>query len=188
MNNEELWYWYCLVEKYKTCGVTRSQFAKKHQVSEKKLCNMINRLRYNSENSPDLYAKSIAIGRMYLASSESVKDFASNNNVSESFINHIAIHIRYIDKIEKLKKEKGANIMNFIKVPMQALDSDSIDTDKGKDTVSESLSVVKPTPMQEIVEKKNDIEIIISKGVKVLISPNIDSMKIIKIIELLKDL
>jgi hypothetical protein len=43
-------------------------------------------------------------------------------------------------------------------------------------------------PEHEVVEKQNDIEIIISKGVKVSISPNIDSMKIIKIIELLKDL
>lgn len=55
-----------------------------------------------------------------------------------------------------------------------------------KDSVSE-FSTLKE-PQEEFVEKQNDIELIITKGVKVIISPNIDSMKIIKIIELLKDL
>jgi hypothetical protein len=52
----------------------------------------------------------------------------------------------------------------------------------------EPIREIAPIQHHDVIEAQNDIEITITKGVRVLISPSLESMKIIKIIELLKDL
>ena len=72
------------------------------------------------------------------------------------------------------KHKEDKSFMNFVKVNTEP-------------KVIENTEVkILPTPLH--VESKNDIEIVINKGVRVLISPNIEPMQMIKIIELLKDL
>lgn len=83
-------------------------------------------------------------------------------------------HLNCTEQLSKLKNSQVDSPMKFVQITRE------------KDSVSE-FSTLKE-PQEEFVEKQNDIELIITKGVKVIISPNIDSMKIIKIIELLKDL
>jgi hypothetical protein len=55
-------------------------------------------------------------------------------------------------------------------------------------TLQSNFPAIQDSQPAEVIEPQNDLEIIIGKGVKVSIAPNIDTMKVVKIIEFLKDL
>ena len=81
-------------------------------------------------------------------------------------------HLRYLEVINRIK-------LNLDKSP-------PVNEEMTFRQVISSSPVVIPEP--EVIQAKNDIELTITKGVRVICSPNLDSMKLIKIIELLKDL
>ena len=54
--------------------------------------------------------------------------------------------------------------------------------------VQQNQIIQSAEPKQEVLKEKNDVELIISKGVKVVVSPEVGADKLIRIIELLKDL
>lgn len=68
-----------------------------------------------------------------------------------------------------------------------------------EDNVDEPMSFIKapaviptqpitPIPQQELIAKKNSIEISISEGIRVLVDEGVCSTKILKIIDLLRDI
>jgi hypothetical protein len=171
-SKDEVWYWYGVMEQFETSGMRQKEYCDQYDVHYKKFCSMRYRIIYKRDTHPELYKKLLPIGRKYLESGAAASKFAKEHDVTMNLLSEVGTHIGYLDLIEEIKHEKEPAKMNFIKVPNpQSLPSHTVES-----------------PEPEIVEKQNDIEIIISKGVKVSISPNIDSMKIIKIIELLKDL
>ena len=55
-------------------------------------------------------------------------------------------------------------------------------------TVQSNFPDIQDSQPAEVIAPQNEVEIIIAQGVKVSIAPNIDTMKVVKIIEFLKDL
>lgn len=166
---QEIWEWYERLEEFKSSGMQPKEYCDEYKCEYKKFCNMRYRIDYKRETHPDLYNRLLPLGRMYLSSGQTASVFAKNHKIEPRHLSEIVTHIGYIDIIQEFIEKKEEKPMKFIQVP--------------------TINLPMPTPQEpEIVEKQNDLEIIISKGVKVSIAPNIDSMKIIKIIELLKDL
>jgi ABC-type ATPase with predicted acetyltransferase domain len=175
-DHDEIWGWHLQIEKFKTTGMTGSKYCNTHGIDKKKFSNMSYRILYKKVNDPVLYKKLIEEAKRYLASGIRPSVFARENNLNPSVLSETVTHLGYLEIIENKRKEKENQPMTFHPVPASI------------QRIIPKTLIVEPEPEQEVVEKQNDIEIIITKGVKVSISPNIDSMKIIKIIECLKDL
>lgn len=159
------------MQDYQKSGVIQTQFCKANNIDYKVFCNMRFRIIYKRDSEPELYKKLMSLGREYMALgySKGAAEYAQKHKVNPRHLSEVATHIGYLDMIEELRAEKEPAPMKFVQVQHQG-------------------NLQAPVQEPEIVEKQNDLEIIIAKGVKVSIAPNIDSMKIIKIIELLKDL
>lgn len=170
-DHDEIWYWHLKVEEFIESGMAPKAFCESRELDYKKFSNMRYRIEYKRITHPDMYKKNVPIARRYIASGIPASKFAKDNNIDVRILSELVTHLGYVDIIENMKNgiKKEPETMNFIQVP--------------------SINLPMPTPPEpEVIEPQNDLEIIIAKGVKVSISPNIDSMKIIKIIELLKDL
>lgn len=102
-------------------------------------------------------------------------------NTNKSEVSLYKRHMYYRKVIENYEKQnievKENPSMNFIKVPEKPIPK-----------LKKELEIIKQEPEPELIEKQNDIELIISNGVRVIIPPNFRAISVIKIIELLKDL
>jgi hypothetical protein len=181
LSHNEIWYWHLRIEEFNATDLKPKEFCDKYDVEHKKFGNMRYRIEYKSKTNPELYVKQAAIARKYMASGQSISKFAKEHKIDLRILSELNTHLGYVDIIEKLKQnppshryepesqDKTEKRMNFIQVPTR-------------------LPERVPDPPAPSLENKNDIELIISKGVKVIVAPEVSSEKLIKIIELLKEL
>ncbi len=168
-SDEEIWYWYERIEEMKKSGFGIKPWCDKNDVDYKIMSNMIFRLCWKSRTDLKTYEKIVPITRKFMESGAPMSKFCRAHGVDIKLVKECATHLNYLDILYKIKAQKEQSPMNFVQIP--------------------TINLPMPTQQEhEVLEKQNDLEITITKGVKVSISPNIDSMKIIKIIELLKDL
>lgn len=170
-NGDDLvWEWYLIIEDFKKSGLKARKYSIKNNLNHQKFCNFLFRIVYKSHTNPEWYKNMVTIVRKYMETGGSRDDFAKNNGINRTHLCQMVTHLNYVDLIEDLKYKKGLKNMNFIEVQ--------------NPTPKKEIIVSEP----EVIDARNDIELIISKGIRVIIAPGIESMKIIKIIELLKDL
>jgi hypothetical protein len=179
-SEQETFYWHKRIEEFISSGSdNKVTFCKDNNLDPKKFSNLYYRIYHPLLQDKSYRDKMLRLAKEWPNSGLSQHAFAKKNNVHHNKLSQYVSHVRSWEIIERLEKENAtpedATPMNFIQVPNK-----SLAVAKKQEEFSEAE--------QEVIEKQNDIEIIISKGVKVSISPNIESMKIIKIIELLKDL
>ena len=185
-SDEEVWHWHQHLQQFKASGMTPAMYCRTHKLNDKTFSNLKFRMEYIKDSNPELYAHWVPITRQYMASAQSAAEFAKEHKIPINKLCEMGTHLAYVDVVERLKLEKEDASMQFIQVPNpRAIRSESAAQNPYPDRLpAESAQSAEP----EVIQPQNDLEIIISKGVKVSISPNIDTMKIIKIIELLKDL
>ncbi len=167
--DEELWRYYLAIEEYPNQDLSRSEYCKKHNLTAQRFCSLQLHLHHKSRTQPGVYAKLMPLGREYLNSDLTLAQFSARHNVKATDISGMRTHLNYIDRIEAIKKRKHQEELHFIQVP------------NGK-----QLQVIEPEA--DVVEGRNCVELIIQKGVKVIVAPEVGADKLIKIIELLKDL
>ncbi len=165
-SNEEVWLWYNHILEQEASGINGKQWCERNSVDYKTFCNYTWRINWKSKTDREMYDRIAPLAREYLNSGKPMSKFCREHKADIKLLTQCATHLNYVDLIDRLKAKKEPQSMNFIQVP------------------AVQARVQEP----ELVEKQNDIEITITKGVRVSIAPNIDPMKIIKIIELLKDL
>lgn len=180
ISDNDIWFWYCAIKEQKESEISANTYCKLKTLDYKKFTNLRYRIFYTEHLRPDEYQMLIKIGRESINSPMRAGLFAKIHNISKAKLSEVKTHILYKDAIDRLKIERNtleSQEMSFIKVaPAQKVI-----------IPAPQYSFPVPVPA-EIMEAQNDIELVITKGVKVMISPQVDSMKIIKIIELLKDL
>ncbi len=170
--DKELWKWYILLEKHRTYGGTIAMFCADNGVSPKNFWNARYRIEYKFYSDPVYYAKLLPIAELYTKETNGIRVCAVNNDVPAGDLRSMVYHLNTLERIERLKLKYGTS-SNLIEKPM------------------DFFQVPRPEyqePTSELLVKRNDIELNISIGVKVVVSPEISSEKLIKIIELLKDL
>lgn len=168
-DHDEIWYWHQKIQEFHDSGMAPKEYCTEYEIDYKKFSNMRYRIEYKRSTHPDLYQQYVPIARKYMKSGVPASKFAKAHNMDIRILSEMVTHLGYLDIIENYKEKEEGKPMQFHQISMP----------------SGGVPVIQE---QEVLEKQNDIEIMITKGVKVSISPNIDSMKIIKIIELLKDL
>ena len=177
LSDDDIWFWYSAIIEQQEGELSSPTYCKERFLDYKKFTNMRYRMFYIEHARPDEYNFLVKMGREHMSNPVSISEFCKKNKIDRTKLSEIKTHLLYKEAIERLKIERGskeAETMNFVQL---------------KSPEKPQMVVLSPPPQEhEVVEAQNDIELVITKGVKVMISPQVDSMKIIKIIELLKDL
>ncbi len=169
-----LWYWY--IEEQFTGTLPATKYCEKNNLNYKKFCNTKRQQHFLKHTDPKGYQKWLGIHEEFVMSGLAIGKFCAANNVNQSLLSAVGTHIRYNEYIQDLLAEQGGQQppkMSFLPIKKQ-----------------ENPKPIQPaiTSNPEVVEARNDIEITVTKGVKVIISSHLDSPTIIRIIDLLKDL
>ena len=180
LDSEEIWKWYTIVT---YCINTRQVESKYCQDNGLNYSTYVSRKRIilsHKYTKPNQYEKDVNFYNEFKKTDMSCVDFCNRDDCKISGFNanrlsHIINHIKVIEIIEKFKREgrlvEQEDPMNFLPVKPK---------------------VNRIVPNQEISHSfesaQNEIELKIKEGIRVIISSNVESRKIIKIIELLKDL
>lgn len=173
-SDEDIRFWYQHICKYRESGLTRIAYINRENIDAKKFHNMLHRISRNTDT--DRYRKLSEIGRKYInEGNRNSGAFAKQHGILKRDLCDMVTHLKYQDIIERVQREKDSG-MQFIEIPQKEI------------TIKEESIAATLSPEADVIQPQNDIEIVISKGVRVCISPSIDSTNIIKIIELLKDL
>lgn len=173
--DEQIWKYYQLLLEYPNQELSRSEFCKKHKLDTLKFANFKMHFFHKSVIDPELYARLVPIGRAYLENDIPLHEFAKQQGVRPSIVAGLRTHLNFVDRIEAIRQKKEVG-MNFIKIPA---------------IPARPPAEYHPVAVQqeaEVVEARNCVELIIQKGVKVIVAPEVGADKLIKIIELLKDL
>lgn len=177
LSDEEIWFWYQSLCEQRDSGENGGIYCTKNNLDYKKFSNMRYRIFYIQNTRPQEYAKFMEYGKLFLDYPGNIKSFCKEMNVNQLKLGEMNTHIAYISAIDRTRKKKESNSeepeMRFVALKPAEV----------------RQPLIRFNPLEaDVIESKNDIELVITKGVKVIISPSIDSSKIIKIIELLKDL
>lgn len=165
---EDIWKWHLIMEDYLESGLTQADYCKRNDIIYRDFTNMYYRIVFKSRGNPEEHKRLIPIARECMRAGVAVATYAKKVGEDRIILNSAVMHLRCLDTIKEMKAEKTEEKpeMKFI-------------------AVNPERNV---SAQAEVIEPQNDIELTISKGIKVSIAPNIDSMKIVRIIELLKDL
>lgn len=173
--DEEIYLWYGYIKDSRDKNITGKHYCEIHNLSYKKFSNMKQRLQYKKFSNPDSYEK------LYKAVIESItknigpkdiRNLCIKHNICFQHFSEMKTHLRYLEVVEKMK--------------IKADKKSSVAAEMTFRQIQPSNPAVIDEP--EIIQARNDIELTIINGVRVICSPELDSMKLIKIIELLKDL
>lgn len=166
LSDEEIFHCYTTIEDQKKSGLKLKTYLKMHGLNEHYFKNF----KYKMNFGIDPEKKELVLKvKNLLESGCSSKKGYKQLGVSRSQFDCAVAYLKYISAIECIKQQEGESQspMNFIAI-------------KNTSPPQE--------PRIEVIEKKNDIELNIGDGVKVIVSSELDSTKILKIINFLKDL
>lgn len=167
IDDDEVWHWYNIINECNASGLNPKKFCEKRGYDYAMFCSRHSRIVWKSKTDPEMYAKVVPLGRKFLESGMRPSDFVKIHDIDIKTLSTLATHLNYLNAIEEIKSQKEPRSMQFIQIPN---------------------SPQVPTIETEVVKKQNDLELIISKGVKVTVAPEVGADKLIRIIELLKDL
>ena len=198
-SDDEVWFWYTAIKHVRDNNLRISKWCAQNKVEESKMWSMIYRIEWKSISDPDNYKELMRFVRQYCdippinarghRPTAVTSEFLRRNPISKKELENGVTHLSYLNLIDRLKSERGEPKfepqkpnMNFIEVPTLTLNSG------GSPVPVVPIDEQMPSARPVIEPKQNDIELIVSKGIRVIVSPSIDSLKIVKIIELLKDI
>lgn len=179
-SDQEIWEIYLKTEDQKKSGLSGAEYCRKHNMDYKQFVNDLYKVDFIRFSKPEQYNCLMDLVEKYHQSEESRTDFIKRNNIKQSHFIVALTHKKYLDVIERMKNQQvdqEEKQMTFIPLRNEPLK---------QAIVSETTRTPEPEP--EVLEAKNSVELIIDKGVRVIVSPEVPPMKLIKIIELLKDL
>lgn len=205
ISDDELWFYYW---HYQNCKEqVNNRYCRERGIDYEKFYRFSIRYIYKQYSDPVGYEELVAQHKEYISSGMGLSRFCDNNSLLASRLSNTGTHLVYLEKIERLKLTRDMSIepifFNKSKTSKKHKKTRIVSVltpDESKEMTFFNIPNSTHTPSlpsskkgwafdkQEVVEAKNDIEIVISKGVKVILSPSIESQTIIKIIELLKDI
>lgn len=181
LNREYVLKWYKIFKDFEKSGQSRLEYCKTNNLKYPDLHAITYRFYSKSKSDPQWYAKYVPIALKFMNSMENRAEYAARHNLTITQLSELCTHLRYLqfvkENFDENPLENTEEPMSFLKVPAH---------------IPISVPVVNlpymPPKEPEVIPARNNIELVITKGVKVIVSPELASEKLIKIIELLKDL
>lgn len=177
-SNTEIKFWYDMVVKYQGSSMPFEYFCKKEGINYKTLKNWMYRMNPWTMKFKDKKEEEIQLAELCIAEEQNHESFCKYNKMDIRRLKRVITYINYMKKINvNYNEQKESKEENPV---IKSLEP----TEKTMKFVE-----VEPDPVhQELITPKNDLELIISKGVKVSVSSEISSEKLITIIEFLRNL
>lgn len=169
---DEILYWHKQIIEQINSGESAKKYCEQRGLHHKKFSNMKYRIAYSCKNDKKMYAEYVAHARELRKSGLPIGKFCSLHGVNRYTLGEMIMHLKYKDIIDSYKPQQEEPKMNFIQIP----------------SVQGALARPPIAVEAEVMKKQNDVELIISAGVKVVVAPEVGADKLIRIIELLKDL
>lgn len=199
ISDNEVWHWHKVFEDYEGSKLRACDYCRKNNIEYRKFNNMRRAFMHQRETNPMQYKLMMELANQCNASNLPVSIFAKKHNVDRRALAEVITHINYLKRVEHLKLTRDTvevKSMSFVAVPRAEPRIPPVSTPRppfNPEYAPTPRPPVDPQPPSaapeaEIVEEQNSIELFISKGVKVSVSPEVPAEKIIKIIQLLKDL
>jgi len=160
---ENIYHWYEIVNEYKKSGLSLELFSKEKNIPCSKLSHYNHIFGFVGRQKSSVKNRILAACNEYDSKPNlTIKFISEKYSISPSTIKTALADLKYTEIIEGVNKEKSEK-MNFITIHPQ----------------EKKMEV-------EIISKKNDIELSIKEGIKIICSPEVSSEKIVMIIEFLK--
>ena len=179
LDEENIRKWYRIITNYKNSSRSDlTRYCEEIGIRVQQFSDMNGRFFYKQHSNPELYAELLYHSQQLKSGTDKISQYCKKHNVDQRYLAAMNTHLKYKEIAERMDLHKELP-MNFIPI---------------KPIRSKSPAKLPNIPQKieddvvELLDKQNDIELTISAGIKVCISPNVSSMKIIRIIELLKDL
>lgn len=171
-------------------GLSATKYSIKYNVDYKKLSNTHYRLFWTKIGKPEernereMY---VEYAKIYLElKNSSISKFVRDESLDRNKFNVAVQHVQYWNIANKHNLQKNDNEIKeeIIKNPNNIEPMRFISIKEDEKIVLQSIK----EPEQELIKKKNEIELNISKGIKVIVDSDVNTETMIRIIELLKDL
>lgn len=197
--DQEIKFWYEHYIKFHKMGLTKGSYAHKYGIELKEFSNWFIRFNPWRGNYREHKKREIELILLYKAKGESRAMFCSKYQIPGHRMDVVGTHMEYMRRLNKIYNGNvpvdpsylDANESTAIKEEQKPM---TFITREPEPLPSVMPSAPRPEfipitpPVAEVIEEQNHVELTITKGVKVILSPEFPAIKIIKIIELLKDL
>lgn len=218
ISDEDIWYWYGIILESFESNLNNSEFCKLKNIDYKIFTNYKYRFIFKYHSNPKEYSRLYDLVMKYNSYNDdnlNSSQFCRKNNVSITDFKNMAVHVKYLKRIQELHKIKSVPQFTNGYMPLPRDETSSINLSPAIDKDMElklalnqmkfipisSVAELFPEPpvisvdlvpieepVQEFKKMHNEIELNIASGIKVVLSPDVDSMKIMKIINLLKEI
>lgn len=196
ISDENVWKWHQICEAYLSSGWNKGKasYCKNNGINYSNLNNMLYRMYYKKFIDPKTHNKLVEQALTKPSNSNiSISEFCKEKGFPTRQISETVTYIHYNEIINRLRKAKGVPELSLyadldgeykpVAIPVESA------------MFKEITPVITPVDAAEItkqyipqIKASNDIEISLNRGVKVIISSEIDNTKIFKIIDFLKEL
>lgn len=189
VSDKDVWEYYCHHQKMIKEELTIKQCCDKYKIHLGRFISFVTRYRFKKLCDPTYHKVLVDAVRDMQKQYKGTVIYARENNLNYDHLAAAQTHVMYVDKIEELKIKHGYKLEEvYEKSKYKLVDAITIDEQKPQKMNFLQVNPQKNIQEVEVIHPKNDVEIIISKGVRVIISPNIEPLTMIKIIELLKEI
>ena len=207
--NESIWFWYCHTQNFVKSGLRAPCYAREHNINYAKLRNMMSNIIYCKDSHPERYKEMVALAYAYLDSDIPRQQFCDKINMPVQRFARAVLHVKYLQRIREIENSgRSLSDINVMQVPadaiwvpikrkskrrrnyLQVVPSYAAHNASNEDRNMTILEPKKAPSSIGIIEidEKNNIEISGNNGIKVSLSSSADPVKIVKMIQLLREL
>lgn len=201
--NDEIKFWYDHLLKNKKQKLKGEVYAHRNNLSPKALVNWKQRFNPWSGKFKLQKDRELELYDLYKATGSPRASFCAKHNLPMHRLTLVGTYLEYKKRLEQIYGENVPSLVPDkinIEIPQEEYmpEPEPITTFRAFTPIPTVCDAVPRPPFQppqtqitqshEVIEAKNDVELSLKKGVKVILSPEIDTSQIIKIIEFLKEL
>jgi GH15 family glucan-1,4-alpha-glucosidase len=202
IDQEKLFEWYQHIKIQLKSGMKLREYLIENNLPVKQFVNFSTRVLHKQFTNPRDYGRSISFREKFIRSNLTNHNFCKANGLNGYYLHSILTHFSTWSRIEIEMIKRGIDptqceINPFNRVQDRELSMNFI---KVKNVKSKSMSSIMRSaslpatgpaehqPQGEFIKPKNDLEISISHGIKVILPHDTDTEKMLKVINFLKEL
>lgn len=171
--DEDIKLWWDEVQNYRNSKLSLTAYAKKNNLAYTTFVGWVYRFdpwtgKYKNDKEREL-----ELVELYLATNAPREQFSLKHGIHKDRLTTLVVHLGYMERLKNYlagQNEQEQKTMKFTEIKPEQ-------------------PIIKRTFIEhEVITPKNDLELIIKKGVKVTIAPEISNEQLITIIEFLRNL
>lgn len=173
--DEEILYWYRIMRQFSQEKTRPYLFCQKHNLDRLVFDRRRRLILYEEIKGSKAYNEELSHYNEQQNSGLSQSEYCAKVNKHKFYLHSMSAHMSFMERVNLLLNEDNLDKTGKVDEPMSFIKAPAV-------IPTQSI------PQQELITKKNSIEISISEGIRVLVDEGVCSTKILKIIDLLRDI